>query len=68
MWKTPQKAITPILFLLAGLGMIAAGALRPDEGWVTVVMFIAGTLFLINALLQWVLRSREQRERDANER
>ncbi|MGO1497695.1 hypothetical protein [Agrococcus casei] len=68
MWKTPQKAITSILFLIAGLGMIAAGALRPDEGWISTVMIIAGVLFLINALLQWVLRSREQRERDSNDR
>ena len=64
MWKTPQRALTPILFAVAGLCMIAAGLLRPNEGWVTVIMYVAGALFLINALLQAILRKREQDERD----
>lgn len=60
MWKTPQRSITPILFAIAGLCMIAAGLIRPNEGWVTVVMYMAGALFLINALLQFILRNRER--------
>ena len=64
MWKTPQKASTPILFLIAGICMIGAAVLRPDEGWVTWVWVLAGSLMMINAMLQMVLRRREQRERD----
>lgn len=59
MWRTPRNAITPWLFLLAGACMIAAGFIRPEETWVQWVMIIAGILFVVNALLQFVLRKRE---------
>ena len=62
MWKTPQKAITPWLFLIGGACMIIAALIRPNEGWVTTVFIIAGALLMVNALLQFVLRSRERRE------
>ncbi|HIY65315.1 MAG TPA: hypothetical protein H9830_03430 [Candidatus Agrococcus pullicola] len=68
MWRTPRNAITPWLFLVAGACMIAAGFIRPEETWVRWVMVIAGILFIVNALLQFVLRNRESRDRSSNDR
>lgn len=67
MWKTPQKAITPWLFVIAGACMFLAAFIRDEEGWVRWVMVTAGVLFLINALLQFVLRRRETRGRSASD-
>ncbi|WP_293696240.1 hypothetical protein [uncultured Agrococcus sp.] len=68
MWRTPRNAITPWLFLVAGACMFTAGFIRPEDTWVRWVMVVAGVLFVINALLQFVLRKRESDDRSSSSR
>ncbi len=48
--------------------MFTAGFIRPEDTWVRWVMVVAGVLFVINALLQFVLRKRESDDRSSSSR
>lgn len=48
--------------------MMLAAIIRDEESWVRWVMLAAGVLFMINALLQFVLRKRDSGGRSAPDR
>lgn len=48
--------------------MVTAGFIRPEDTWVRWVMVAAGVLFVINALLQFVLRKRESDDQSSSNR